>query len=349
MPPGLAFDHLNQLTSPTGLYEHALGTTPRRKHGYCVDDVARALVVTTRDPQPTDAVRALAAGYLDFVLSALRPDGYLHNRRRLDGTWSDRPSSDDHWGRALWAMGTAAASSDDPEVAALARAGAGIALRSRSAWPRSMAYGALGAGQILRVVPGDVSSLRFLEDARRVLNRPRPGRSWPWPEERLTYANAVLPEAMIVIGQALDDDSVLGDGLLLLDWLVTEQQHNGHLSVVPSSGWSRADHVPAGREAGHPTRPGYAQQPIEVAVLAEACHTAHGATGDERWTAAIEQCHSWFLGANDGGVAMCNPQTGGGFDGLERDGASLNQGAESTLAWLSTQQIALSSTPAAVR
>jgi hypothetical protein len=283
------------------------------------------------------------------VLAALRPDGYLHNRRRLDGTWSDRPSSDDHWGRALWAMGTAAAWSDDADLAARARAGAGIALRSRSTWPRAMAYAALGAGQLLRVDPDDVAAQRLLEDARRVLRPSAADPAWPWPEDRLTYANAVLPEAMIVIGGSLGDDAILDDGLLLLRWLVDQQQRDGHLSVVPSTGWSRTDRRPDRGHARALGRPDYAQQPIEVAVLAEACRAAYAATGDRRWKDVVEQCNAWFVGANDGGVRMCDPVTGGGFDGLERHGASVNQGAESTLAWLSTLQIALMPQLATVR
>ena len=35
---------------------------------------------------------------------------------------------------------------------------------------------------------------------------------------------------------------------------------------------------------------------------------------------------------------MWDPETGGGFDGLHADGVNLNQGAESTLAVLSTLQ-----------
>lgn len=349
MRPGLSFDHLTRLTTPMGLYEHALGTVPRTEHAYCVDDVARALVVTTRVPDPSAEVRGLTHGYLEFVLNALRPDGYFHNRRRLDGTWSDRPSSDDHWGRALWALGTAAARSDDPDLAARARAGAAIALRSRSTWPRAMAYAALGAGRLLRATPDDAGPLRFLDDARRVLPRPDVDRAWPWPEERLTYANAVLPEAMIAIGGALGDDGLLDDGLDLLGWLVDQQQRDGHLSVIPSSGRSRADRRPGGRHARVIDRPGYAQQPIEVAVLAEACRTAYVTTGDHRWTTVIEQCSAWFDGANDGGVRMCDPVSGGGFDGLERHGPSVNQGAESTLAWLATQQITLMPQLAVVR
>lgn len=329
MRPDLSFLHLTRLSEPLGLYEHALGTAPRPEHGFCVDDVARALVVTAREPHPSAEVRSLRAGYLDFVCTAQREDGLMHNRRGTDGSWNDRPSSNDHWGRGLWALGTAAAELEETDLAERARVGASIALRSRSVWPRAMAYAALGAGQLLRAVPGDPAALRLLSDARRMLGRSRPDARWPWPEERLTYANAVLPEAMIVIGGELADESLRDDGLRLLDWLVDEQTLDDHLSLVPSTGWSRGDR-----------RPGYAQQPIEAAALAEACRTAYLATSHPRWIDAIEMCLGWFDGANDAGLVMRDEETGGGYDGLERGHASVNQGAESTLAWLSTLQIA---------
>ena len=47
---------------------------------------------------------------------------------------------------------------------------------------------------------------------------------------------------------------------------------------------------------------------------------------------------AWFTGANDHGVAMIDPDTGGGFDGLTDTAVNTNQGAESTLALLSTLQ-----------
>ena len=44
------------------------------------------------------------------------------------------------------------------------------------------------------------------------------------------------------------------------------------------------------------------------------------------------------MGNNDAQQVMWDPETGGGFDGLHADGVNLNQGAESTLAVLSTMQ-----------
>jgi len=47
---------------------------------------------------------------------------------------------------------------------------------------------------------------------------------------------------------------------------------------------------------------------------------------------------AWFLGDNDAGTPMWDPATGGGYDGLTRQGPNLNQGAESTLALIATLQ-----------
>jgi hypothetical protein len=113
----------------------------------------------------------------------------------------------------------------------------------------------------------------------------------------------------------------------MLTWLRDIQVVDGRLSVLPVKGWQR----------GFP-RLRHDQQPIEVAALADAATTAAVVTGDPMWDILTRQAVDWFLGANDIGVAMWDPATGGGYDGLTLHGANLNQGAESTLALISTMQ-----------
>ena len=84
--------------------------------------------------------------------------------------------------------------------------------------------------------------------------------------------------------------------------------------------------------------PGFDQQPIEVAAIADACARPHRITADPRWLTGVDLAWRWFLGENDTVTAMFDPVTGGGYDGLERTGRNDNQGAESTLAMLSTAQ-----------
>lgn len=331
MTDELCFDHLVRLSTPLGVYEHALHSDPRVEHGMCVDDVARALVVTAREPDPSPEVAALARTCVAFLVAAQHDDGSSHNRRNADGTWADDASTHDHWGRSLWALGIAATSSPDPLVSTAALEGARTALRGRSRWLRSTAYAVLGASALLDADPENVAALRLMRESRGTLRRARMDRSWPWPEDSLTYANAVLPQAMLVMGRHLDASDLRDDGRYLLRWLLDQQMVDGHLSVVPV----------AGRERGRAQAVGFDQQPIEVAALAEACRTAHVETGDERWRDVIATCVAWFEGDNDAGVPVRDPATGAGYDGLEMRSVNQNRGAESTLAWLSTQQLAL--------
>ncbi len=321
------FQHVLRLTDEVGIFEHAEGSSPRRHLGYCVDDVARALVVATRQPDPSLPLGVATRRYVEFVASAQAPDGRCHNRLGLDRRWQDEPTLDDCWGRALWGLGTAAARASDGEIRCVAghhfARSAGLRCRSR----RSMAFAALGAAEVLDATPDDPAARALLAAVPPVIGGPSRSPAWPWPEPRLAYANAVLPEALIAAGEHLGDRRSLDAGLHLLGWLLDTETRNDHLSVTPVGGWT----------LGEP-RPGFDQQPIEVAALAEACARALSITGDVRWARGLERAVGWFLGDNDTGCALFNPATGGGYDGLQRVGHNGNQGAESTLAMVATLQ-----------
>jgi len=322
------FDHLERLTDDRGLFEHALLTVPRREHGYCVDDAARGLVVVCHEPEPGPTVRRLALCYLAFVLEALEPSGAFHNRMDVDGQWRDEAAVGDWWGRALWGLGVAAARAQTPGMRARALGGFRIAAQCRSPHLRSMAFAALGAAELLRKRPDEVAARRLLTDTVAVIGGGKGTDSrWPWPEERLSYANAAVAEALIVAGDALPDKPALSRGLKLLEFLLRTETRDGHLSVTPVGGRGRDD-----------VGPGYDQQPIEVSALANACGSAFRIRHHSSWRTGISLAWDWFLGDNDSGTPMFDPRTGGGYDGLESHGRNLNQGAESTLAMLATAQ-----------
>jgi hypothetical protein len=325
------FDHLLQMTDAHGTFEHALFQQSRPEHGYCTDDMARVLVVASREPDAIAAVGTLAELGLRFVASALDADGRCHNRMGHGGGWQDRPGVDDCWGRAIWGLGTAILCSEHTGIRQWATVQFDRACRQRSPWPRAMAFGAIGAADVLAVRPGHEAARSLLTHAADTMAGPRVGDGWRWPESRLTYANAVLPEAMIAAGTTLERPELLRDGLELLEWLLDRETVDGHLSVTPAGGAGPDDTVP-----------GFDQQPIEVAAMADACARAAGVDGDRRWADGVRAAVGWFLGENDRQVTMWDESTGGGFDGLEDGGANLNEGTESTLALLSTLQHARS-------
>ena len=64
--PPPKFDHLLRLTDRRGTFEHACLTEPQPAHGYCTDDVARVLVVATREPGPEPTLNGLAGVALQY-------------------------------------------------------------------------------------------------------------------------------------------------------------------------------------------------------------------------------------------------------------------------------------------
>jgi hypothetical protein len=325
-----SFEHIAALTDRYGTFEHADHARPRREHGYCTDDAARVLVVATREPQPSRLVRDLAHGSLRFLADAQGVDGASRNRRTSTGRWRGRRGVEDCWGRSMWGFGTAASSNAERWLAADALAYFEHGCQQRSLWPRSMAFAALGAAAVLTVEPTHRRAAALLGDAADLLGVPGDDPNWPWPEPRLTYANAVLPEAMLAAGAALRRPALVGHGLDLLGWLLNRETRGGHLSVTAAGGGGPLD-----------VGPRFDQQPIEVAAMADACTRARQLTGDPRWAAGVLMAAAWFDGDNDAETPMWDPITGGGYDGLQANGANQNQGAESSLALIATRQRAL--------
>jgi hypothetical protein len=190
-----------------------------------------------------------------------------------------------------------------------------------------MAFATFGAAEVLKSDPENKGANALVAAAAKLLDRPEPIKGWRWCEDRLAYANAALPEAMMVAGTIIGNDRLIELGLRQLKWLLDMASFEGHLSVTPAEG--RSPNVAAEK---------FDQQPIEVAAMSEACLRANALTGDAEWVKGHELAVQWFLGDNDVGTPMFAADTGGGYDGLTAAGPNLNQGTESTVALLTTLQ-----------
>ena len=323
-PP--VYSHLAALTDERGLFEHARFGAPRPEHGYCLDDAARAVLVSVREPEPTPALDHVAAVCLRFVESALDRSGRSHNRMDTSGRWIDEPGFGDWWGRSLWGLGTAAVRA--PQAGARRRALRAFrsAARGRSPHLHSMAFASLGGSELLRAGADEKAARALVRDAVDLLLSTR-SALWDWPEDRLRYGSGSLAEALIAGGAALADAEALRTGLRMLEFLVAIQSAGDHFSVVGMQGRGPGERAPQ-----------FDQQPIEVAALADAAARAFDVTGDRKWLPVVDRSWAWFEGANDTGTVMYDPATGAGYDGLTPSGRNENRGAESTLAALSTWQ-----------
>jgi hypothetical protein len=317
--------HLQRMTDDTSLFEHAIGSLPHRSLGYCTDDAGRGLAVAVRSKEP--GAETLAERWLSFLVHAHVSDGRFELRMGFDRRWTDDPSSDDACGRAIFGIGVAAAMAPWTHIRREARRLFEDVSAFRSDFPRATAHAVVGAADLFVADERCLSARSMVEEGLASLPRGTDDERWPWPEARLAYGNALLPEALIAAGQAVGDDVAVHEGLRLLRWLVDAETLEGHLSFTPAAGRGPDD-----------VRPAFDQQPIEAGMLADACARAFVVTDDESWLEALRLCVRWFEGLNDAGVTMFDPETGGSFDGLERAGVNENQGAESTIALVSTLQ-----------
>lgn len=320
--------HISRLTDDRGIFEHAQGVHPRFSHGYCTDDNARLLVVALRHPDMDSETEILARVAARFLLDAQVEDGRVHNRMSFERMWTDQPSRDDCWGRAMWGFGTAVSLSSDTELRNRCYEAFALGNNVRSPYLRSTCFSVLGAAEVLAIEPHNKGAVQMMKDASACFARlPDGSDGWLWPEPRLTYANAVIPDAMIACGAALRDEALLNRGIRLLEWLVQHQIEDDHLSVTPVGGRGPGDIGPM-----------FDQQPIEVSTLADASRRASLLTDDDKWSDVVDLAVTWFMGNNDSAESMIDLESGGGFDGLHIEGVNENQGAESTLAMISTLQ-----------
>jgi hypothetical protein len=325
--------HLDALTTEIGIMQHAQGALADPDHGYCTDDVARALLVDLLHQHELGwaAVEPSAARNVRFLDEAFDGStGRFHNLRRSDGAWLDAPGSEDADARALLAL----AETIEAAPAGAVRAAAVTLLRrafpsaSRVGSLRPRATVLLACDSLSRAgMDGEVRDVyeRVADDLQRSFEGCAMDDAWPWPEAVVTYENELPARALIVGGHALGRMRLVDIGLRVLDWLIDAQTtEDGQFRSVGNAGW-----WPRGGAMAM-----FDQQAISATSMLLAAESAYQATGSARYRDAMEMAYGWFLGRNDAHAWVAEPRAGAGGDGIGPAGVSLNQGAESTLMWL---------------
>lgn len=326
-------DHLFRLVDDVGIVQHADGTVPKRATGYCVDDVARlAIVAVGLDRERRDrACSRVLGSALAFLLHAWDPGSPgMHNLMDYGRRWLDRPHTGDHLGRAVWALGTVLAQQpprrEGPACRRLLTAMRPCLEPTDSL--RETAFVLLGLARPQdQVVSGLPDLLARLAGRLKTAYDGAQRDGWRWFEDRLTYDNARLPQALIAAGARLGDEALLRCGLSALDWYA-EQCTDGDLIRLVGNRWRPASTGTAAYE-----REGD-EQPLDAGALVEALSEAYRQTGRADYARGATLAFEWFLGRNTAGVEVYDFLTGGCRDGLGPDGLSDNEGAESTLAYL---------------
>jgi len=318
------------MSDATGMLQHAIGIVPDRRHGYCVDDNARALMLMSlAEGLSTEERTRWSMIYASFIQHAWNEERKrFRNFMSFERTWCEEIGSEDSNGRALWALGHTLQLAPMQDLREWAGRWFDTAVSHFTDFtsPRAIAFAMLGAAASLRARPDHRASRRLLETGGEALDRLLGGArrpDWVWFEVVLGYDNPRLPQALIEAGTLLGRPQFVRSGLETLEWIVEQQiAASGHFRPIGSESFGR-------EQAFLP----FDQQPLEAQAAVEASRAAFAATGDTRWVKHALAAWNWFFGANDRGVVLADMATGRCRDGINPRGANANCGAESILAF----------------
>lgn len=328
LPP---LTHLRRLSDDTGVLQFATHSVPNPHFGYTLDDNARALLVTCgyyhHGVEPEIAA-ALAYRALAFIHWAQKPDGCFHNQLNYARCWLDEVGSEDALGRAVWALGYAAACplDDASKGAATIMFERTLAHVPKLRSLRSRAYAILGIAHLVRVghkyTPKNLLAALADSIVHEFDDHAQP--HWHWFEAVLSYDNGRLPQALLIAGHLLQNNRYLAIAQQSLEFLLTQVIEDNILVPVGQDGWYRR----------FENKARYDQQPIDAASIVEVCATANIVLCDRRYQDIALAAWAWFHGRNSEGLPLYNPETTGCHDGLKLGSVNQNQGSESALALL---------------
>lgn len=323
------------LKFPFGILQFSKFEVPDRSSGYTLDDNARALIITSQMAAESEEAANLARIYLGFIQNAQKEDdGRFHNVFSEGGEPTEEEGSLDSFGRTMWALGTAYEHMGHDQLSRNVileitdKAKRHIGKVRNSKYLRSKAFILLGWSEFDSASVMDIGphqNIVYLANSlvHSFEQSSSKDKDWKWFENKLTYSNARLPQALLRAYQATKCDSFLKTGLEALDFL-TENVWEDEVFVPIGNGW-----YPKGGK-----RARYDQQPVDVGAAVECYVDAYRITGEMKYLQMAEGAFEWFNGRNSEGEKMYDSRDGRVYDGLEQGSVNQNKGAESLLAYM---------------
>jgi len=333
--PALNMSHLKAMTTDVGLIQFSKINQPDLSSGYTLDDNARALIVSsmylksTGDKTYIKEIRK----YLSFVCFCQQAEGHFLNyvdKNKKFTSQNDDVNLDDSNGRAIWALGylMSLKSILPKEMVLEAESTLQRSLNGMRdvKSTRAMALAIKGIFYYHKTVKSaeNTALVKTFADRMVQMYKHESSANWQWFEGYLTYANSVLPEAMLYAWLMTNDSTYKDIAKSSFSFLLGHTFNETGIDVISNRNWMQK-----GQERGH-----FGEQPIDVAYTIMTLELFYDVFHDDDYKKKIQIAFDWFLGNNRLKQTVYNPCTGGCFDGMEETHVNLNQGAESTLSYL---------------
>ncbi|MCL4481316.1 MAG: glycosyltransferase [Bacteroidetes bacterium] len=333
--PVINRDHLIQMTTGTGIIQFSKINQPDIDSGYTLDDNARALIAECMYFRLTGDEKSLyyIQKYLSFIKFCQQPGGDFLNYVDKGNHFTDQNKTvnlDDANGRAIWALGFLISLIDLLPTKIVLEADR-ILVKSLPSFngvhsTRAMAFAIKGLYYYHHTIKSGENLLLIKILANRLVQmyKHESNPAWEWFEGYLTYANSILPEAMLYAWLSTGENIYKEIAISSLNFLLAHTFNENGIEVISNRKW-----LLKGEEVGK-----FGEQPIDVAYTILTLSKFYDVFADEEIRQKMIIAFNWFLGNNRLKQIVYNPCTGGCYDGLEETNVNLNQGAESTISYL---------------
>jgi glycosyltransferase involved in cell wall biosynthesis len=335
--PEINLNYVKKLTTGFGIIQFSKLNHPDIDSGYTLDDNARALIAMCLHIEITGDAKDIQYIniYFNFIKYCMQPDGTFLNYVSEEREFTEQngyTNLEDSNGRAIWALGYLLSIKDllpgeliqDAELI-MENALLNI---NRIRSTRAMAFVIKGLYYRNRKNKSiqDVRLIREFANRLVQMYRHEGSNTWRWFESYLTYANSVLPEAMLCAWLGTGEPLYKEIARTSFDFLLSKIFVMNSIKVISNKSWLYKGEIAPITIGG--------EQPIDVAYTILALKKFHDVFKDEDYRKKMETAFNWFLGNNHLHQIIYNPCTGGCYDGLEENYVNLNQGAESTISYL---------------
>ena len=334
--PEFNLNHIKKMTTDFGMIQFAKINQPDRESGYTIDDNARAMVAIAGHYQLTKDTSDLKyiGIYLNFIEFCQQADGKFLNYVDYKKVFTDdnlNCNLDDANGRTIWALGYISSLHkslpEDMVLRAESILEKAVVNVENNYSPRSMAF--MIKGLFYYNQRHDSRAIRLLikklADRLTQMYLHESSSEWEWFEGSLTYANSILPEALLFAYKETQELTYKEVAKKTFDFLLSQTFNDKNdIKVISNRSW-----LQKGGE-----RAAFGEQPIDIAYTIMTLSEFYETFRDDNYLEKMETAFEWFLGRNHLKQIIYNPCTGGCYDGLEEYSVNLNQGAESTVSYL---------------
>lgn len=303
--------HLQTITDQFGIWQHHENGKILSDEGYALDDSARGLIVYILYG---DLIHAeICLEYVDKSIKDHQLVGFFH----ADKTIRKFPSSDDAFGLAFWALAYCINNNIFADKAKKILAKIDTSKIINSSFIRTMSYSIIALSLLHEKEQADTLVAKIIKSFQTDKN---------WFEDTLTYANAIIPYALLVYSEEFKVDSNEMDQIVKQS--IDTLEKYCRLGKIPAPIGNREWHT-----IGKISRDPYGQQPIDAAFMVLLLVKAYNLYKEEKYKTAAAQWYDWFFGNNIMQQSLINNEDACA-DGIDESGISTNYGAESTIVFL---------------